>query len=163
MNNRARLAMAATTGLALALTLTACGSSSSSTASTSSAAASTAAASPAASSAASPSVVGGMTTCDNDTISKAVTALLANSSNGMKLDKIEALNCSDGWAAPAVTVSNAEGQGAMTETLIFQAEGQFWVPKDANAVCGTPGSDTTVRPSDAQVPADIWTMACTTN
>ena len=43
-----------------------------------------------------------------------------------------------------------------TETVVLQAEGQFWILKDRVEVCGT-------GPDDAEVPSSICEPACNTN
>lgn len=150
MNHHARLAASITAGLALATALAGCSSNSSDAASSAPAASATA------------SMVGGMTTCDETTISTAIEESLTAAGEGGTLDSLDELQCGDGWAAAVATIGDGSGE-AITETLVFQAEGQFWVPKDRSSVCGTPGSDITVRPDDAQVPESVWTLACTTN
>jgi len=92
----------------------------------------------------------------------------AADSSGMKLDQISDLQCGDGWAAVGADVSSssatADPDTGITITLVFEQEGQFWVPKDRTAVCGTPSTaDPASRPDDAQVPASIWLAACNTN
>jgi hypothetical protein len=42
--------------------------------------------------------------------------------------------------------------------MIFEAEGQFWIPKSAADVCGTYGDGT--YPSDAMVPESLYDPAC---
>jgi maltose-binding protein MalE len=162
-------AVAATAALSIAV-LSACSSSSSSTA-----AASSAPASAAASAAPSGSAVGGMTTCDQATLApealKAAQAINAN--NTFETQSVE---CDNGWAvatgilgggageegAETDAESNSEGdaaapQGAPT-SFIFEAEGQFWIPKAAADVCGTING--TTYPSDAQIPGALFTAGC---
>lgn len=134
-----------TTGLVLAALVSGCSSSSTSEA------ASTAA-----------SMVGGMTTCDDATISKAIEESLTAAGEGGTLTSLDSLQCGDGWAAAEATIGDGAGED-VTETLVFQAEGQFWVPKDRGDVCGSVTGAATARPDDAQVPAAIWDLACATN
>lgn len=113
---------------------------------------------------ASASMVGGMTTCDDATITQAINDVVGVDDSGVAVvPPLVALECADGWAAAEATVSNGADDGGITETFIFEAEGQFWIPKDPAAVCGTLGDDMTVRPDDAQVPEGAWALACTTN
>ena len=46
------------------------------------------------------------------------------------------------------------GKSQYTATLVFEAEGQFWIPQDRQKVCKSPGN---------QVPAAIYQDACNTN
>jgi hypothetical protein len=64
----------------------------------------------------------------------------------------DSFKCADGWAYAFVNVGSGEEQ--YTATLVFEAEGQFWVPKDRAKVCNAPGD---------QVPASIYQDACETN
>lgn len=132
------------------------------TAACSSSSGSSSAASSAASPAASSSMVGGMATCDDTTITAEIEKELEAAGEGVKLWGLDGLNCADGWATVQPTVGKTEGE-AVTETVIFQAEGQFWIPKNAMDVCGTQGDDPSVRPADAQVPEAIYAEACGTN
>lgn len=148
MSQRARITIAISTGLLLTAAVAGCSSSSTSE---------TSAATPAASG----SMVGGTTTCDNATISAAIEESLTADGEGGTLTSLDNLECGDGWAAAEATVGDGGGND-VTETLVFQAEGQFWVPADRASVCGTIGDDG-ARPDDAQVPASIWDLACATN
>ena len=48
--------------------------------------------------------------------------------------------------------------GAPT-SFIFEQEGQFWIPKDKSAVCGT-NPTTTTPPADAVIPAALFLAGC---
>ena len=94
--------------------------------------------------------IGGMTTCDQATIEKAA----ADFSEANKYAKStlvpedgQLFHCADGWATAAVDT------GTTTMTVIWQAEGQFWIPKDAAKVC----------PEPSPVPKAIYDLACKTN
>lgn len=160
-------AVAATAALSIA-GLSACSSSSTSTAAASSAPASAAAST-------EPSMVGGMTTCDAATLGpealKAAQAINANNTF-----ETQDVACDNGWAvvtgilgggeegAEMDAESNAEGdnasaapQGAPT-SFIFEAEGQFWIPKAAADVCGTMSG--TTYPADAMIPEALFTAGC---
>jgi len=109
-----------------------------------------------------PEAVGGMTECTMDALAgpadEAAKALGAD--NAYALDGVD---CSDGWAVTSGTLG-AEGSdmGAPT-TFIFQAEGQFWIPKTQDQVCGTPNADEPdAVPADAEIPADLYTVGCLT-
>ena len=90
-----------------------------------------------------PPAVGGTVKCDEASISKALEGV-----DG--LVGIEDYACADGWAYAFVDTDE------YTETVVLQAEGQFWILKDRVDVCGT-------GPDDAEVPASIWEPACNTN
>lgn len=112
------------------------------------------------SSSSSPSAVGGMTTCDEPTLTSAVQkAYPDNSYANLKV------SCADGWAAVTVDQSASKDMAnAINVTYVFEAEGQFWIPKDRAAVCGTIDTNApATRPADAQVPEAIWATACNTN
>ena len=109
-----------------------------------------------------PEAVGGMTECTMDALATpaqdAATALGAD--NVYTLDSVD---CSDGWAVTS-GILGAEGsdQGAPT-TFIFQAEGQFWIPKTQAQVCGTPNADDpTAVPDDAEIPSALYEAGCLT-
>jgi hypothetical protein len=107
--------------------------------------------------------VGGMTTCDEATISASVDDVLATEGQGNKLFSLDGLECADGWAVAFPTVGPEEGN-AVTITTIFEAEGQFWVLKDPTEVCGTYNmDDSAAYPSDALIPESLYQAGCQTN
>lgn len=114
---------------------------------------------------ATPSLIGGTTTCDEATITEAATG--AAEAGGEKLVSLDDFQCADGWAVADATVGPTDGstEGEVTVTMVFEAEGQFWIPKDRGDVCGTIDSSTATPayPTDAQVPEAIWPAACLTN
>ena len=59
--------------------------------------------------------------------------------------------CADGWAVGFVNVGT--GMEEITTTVVWQAEGQFWVPQDRGKVC----------PKPSKVPAAIYDLACNSN
>ena len=59
--------------------------------------------------------------------------------------------CADGWAVAFPNVGPAAEE--VTITLVFEAEGQFWVEKDRGKVCG----------KDSPVPQKLYKAACQTN
>lgn len=122
-----------------AAVLVGCGSSSDTAASTD-AAATTASTSP---------KVGGTVACDAASIT---TAAKSADDAPVALAEPNSFKCADGWAYAFVNVGSGEEQ--YTATLVFEAEGQFWVPKDRAKVCNAPGD---------QVPAAIYQDACETN
>lgn len=95
-------------------------------------------------------IVTGVATCDTASIGKAVAAAgKAEKTNAVLAP--DGLRCAKGWAAAAVDVGT--GDNAVTETMVFQAEGQFWVPQDRTNVC----------PKPSPVPAAIYQIACESN
>ena len=119
----------------------------------------------AASAAASP--IGGMTTCDKAALDSSVqaAAVALGADNVFTIDTVE---CASGWAVVTGILGAADApadgpQGAPT-SLIFEAEGQFWIPKAVADVCGTPWPNTsgTDAPADALIPADLYATACLT-
>ena len=113
---------------------------------------------------ASPSLMGGMAACDEAALADTAEGAIAPDE---KVESIDAFGCADGWAYAFVSVGPADGSGTggYTMTMIFEAEGQFWVPKDAMDVCGSAstGSSQPVAPGDSLVPASIWQDACWSN
>ena len=109
-------------------------------------------------------MVGGMTECTTEAVQpfvdEAVLALATDGSsdNAMPIDDLQ---CADGWAVVNGVLgpkdAPADGpQGAPTK-FIFQAEGQFWILKNQEQVCGTGGENYS---TDAQVPEAIYADAC---
>lgn len=95
--------------------------------------------------------VGGASKCDQASISKAVEGT-QSSEGAVTLATADSFGCADGWAYAYVNVGTGENQ--YTATQVFEAEGQFWIPKDREKVCKSPGD---------QVPAAIYEDACNTN
>lgn len=95
--------------------------------------------------------VGGASKCDQASISKAVTGT-STKEGPVTLATSTSFKCADGWAYAFVNVGTGKTQ--YTATLVFEAEGQFWIPKDRQKVCKSPGD---------QVPAAIYEDACNTN
>ena len=119
----------------------------------------------AASATASP--IGGMTTCDKAALDSSVqaAAVALGADNVFTIDTVE---CASGWAVVTGILGAADApadgpQGAPT-SLIFEAEGQFWIPKAVADVCGTPWPNTsgTDAPADALIPAGLYATACLT-
>lgn len=105
-------------------------------------------------------MVGGMVTCTQNQFANTIEAGL---SKGTVLVSVDKFACADGWAYAYATTGDGKGHD-IVQTFVFEAEGQFWIPKSRNAVCGTinPAAPAT-RPANSQVPAAIWTQACNTN
>ena len=88
--------------------------------------------------------VGGTVKCDKESL----TAAAKNSVD--KFVSLEDWTCDQGWAVAFVETEDYE------ETVVFEAEGQFWILKDGKDVCGT-------GPDDATIPSSLYDPGCTTN
>lgn len=107
--------------------------------------------------------VGGMAVCDEATLSAAISENLVATGSEASLLSLDGFTCLDGWATTFPTIGT-DAETAITETLVFQAEGEFWILKDRSEVCGTIDmNDPTAYPADSQVPEGIWQDACQTN
>ena len=102
-------------------------------------------------------MVGGMTECTNEIINAEAQKVVESegADNEWYPDSVQ---CSDGWAVAFGTLGDAgqspeDAMGAPTN-IIFQAEGQFWIPKDQANVCGT--YEDGDYPSDAEIPEDLY-------
>lgn len=112
------------------------------------------------SSSSEPEAVGGMTECTNEALATpaqdAATALGADN-----VYTIDSLECADGWAVTGgLLASSADPETGAPTSFIFQAEGQFWIPKTQEQVCGTYDADT--YPADAEIPEALYTAGCLT-
>ena len=96
-------------------------------------------------------MVGGMAECTDAAMTTAVESVITDAGFS-----ITGYKCEDGWAY--VSTDPAEGEMGAPRMLIFQAEGQFWIPKEAAEVCGTYSDGT--YPADAQVPESLYDPAC---
>ena len=153
--NITRIGGLAAATLCSAALLAGCGSSSSSadtsSADTTTTAAATTAAATTAAATTTDQKVGGTATCDQASISKAVEAT-GTAKEPNTLATPTSFECSDGWAY--AYVNSGTGDAQYTGTTVFEAEGQFWIPKDRQKVCISPGN---------QVPKAIYQPACETN
>jgi len=93
--------------------------------------------------------VGGTATCDAASL---VEAAQGADPNVTGLDDPNAFKCADGWAY--ASVDTEDESSAYAEVVVFEAEGQFWVPKDRAEVCKAPGD---------QVPESLYQAACETS
>ena len=87
----------------------------------------------------------------------------------MVVASIDSLDCSGDWAFATASLADAdadapasEGAEGMVDVFLLQRDGDIWVLKARETACGTvsPGGP---RPADAQVPADLWELACLTS
>ena len=142
-----------TAGLALlaAAGLTACGGTSTET--------TPAAGSVAASTTSTAPMVGGMTECTRDAIAPFATGA-AQAMGPDNVYTLSDLQCADGWAVTGGVLANKNNpdMGAPT-SFVFEQEGQFWVVKDKEKVCGT-NPTTTTAPADALIPAALFLPGC---
>ncbi len=101
--------------------------------------------------------VGGTVACDRDSIEQGVEAWSKAFGGGGNVDLPEgsgAFRCTEGWA---VAFPEAGPQAeAITVTVVLEAEGQFWIPKNRAEVCGN-------GPGDSEVPKSLYRDACQTN
>ena len=108
----------------------------------------------------SATMVGGMTECTNEAVSGEIDTALKASGSG--LVSLDSLQCADGWAVADIT-AGANEDDAIGDVMVLQAEGQFWVPVDRVAVCGTVEGAATAMPSDATIPASLFAAGCSTD
>ena len=106
-------------------------------------------------------MVGGMTECTDEIINAAAEefAVSLSADNAWYPNAVQ---CADGWAVASGMIGladpPADGPMGAPQTIIFEQEGQFWIPKQAQDVCGTIDGDT--YPSDAQVPEALFLAGC---
>ena len=97
------------------------------------------------------------TACDQPTIENTIDMFLHESE--MHITSFESLKCSGDWAYAKAAVMDAQ-DAATKETYLFQRTGVNWVLKAPETVCGSVTGDG-ARPVDTEVPADLWSQACT--
>ena len=95
--------------------------------------------------------VGGMAECTDATMAEAVNADPAFANY-----VVTGYKCDSGWAY--ASADPAEGETGAPAMMIFEAEGQFWIPKAAADVCGTYTDGT--FPADAVIPEALYDPAC---
>ena len=106
-----------------------------------------------------------MTECTKEAVQPAVDQA-AKAMGADNVMTIEDLQCADGWAVASGILGTAaqagatDGPAGAPTQFIFEAEGQFWIPKAAADVCGTPFPPTgETAPADAMIPASLFS-AC---
>lgn len=102
-------------------------------------------------------IVTGSAECDRDSIQEAVRSWADAFGAGEETELPEgpdSFRCADGWAV-AFPETGPKGT-AVTVTAVFEAEGQFWVPKDRSEVCGD-------KSDSSEVPDSLYREACQTN
>lgn len=106
-------------------------------------------------------MVGGMTECTDEIVNAAAEeyAVSLSADNAWYPDTVQ---CADGWAVASgmIGLADAPEDGPMgaPQSIIFEQEGQFWIPKEKQDVCGTIDGDT--YPGDAQVPEALFLAGC---
>ncbi len=95
----------------------------------------------------------GSATCTKAEIEKAVSDLSSADypNAALATGGGPSYKCADGWAVGFVDVG--EGMEQYTATVVWQAEGQFWVPQGRGKVC----------PKPSQIPSAIYDLACNSN
>lgn len=101
-------------------------------------------------------IVTGSAKCDQASIKDALKAWSKANGGGKATlpDASGSYRCADGWAVAFPNVGSGEAE--VTVTAVFEAEGQFWIPKDRTQVCGK-------DKADSEVPASLYRDACQTN
>ena len=103
-------------------------------------------------------MVGGMTECTDEIINAEAEKVVDTNSGGENVWSPGSVECADGWAAAfgSIDMKDApeDGPQGAPASLIFEQEGQFWIPKDAADVCGTYTDGT--YPSDAEIPEALY-------
>lgn len=104
-------------------------------------------------------MVGGMTECTREALAEPASQA-AQALGPDNLYTVEDLSCADGWAVTSGLLASKDNpqMGAPT-SFVFEQEGQFWIPKDKAAVCGT-NPTTTTPPADAVIPAALFLAGC---
>ena len=85
----------------------------------------------------------------------------------MELVAVNDLQCSGEWswvrarvAGPSASDTEGGTETPMSVDYIFQRDGDILILKSAETVCGTFAAGA-VRPPDALLPQDLWSLACT--
>ena len=92
--------------------------------------------------------------CDQAGIQDTITHIVNEAA--LQFGEFEELACSGDWAFARATI---EGDGGGSQSFVFQRQGEDWVLKAPEIVCGTI-TDPSLRPADAEIPAEIWPAAC---
>lgn len=95
--------------------------------------------------------VGGMAECSDAAMAEAV-----NADPAFATYVVTGYKCEGGWAY--ASADPAEGETGAPAMMIFEAEGQFWIPKAAADVCGTYTDGTYA--ADAMIPEALYDPAC---
>lgn len=93
--------------------------------------------------------------CDQVGIQDTITHIVNEAA--LQFGAFEELACSGDWTFARASI---DGDGGGSQSFVFQRQGEEWILKAPEIVCGTIGTDPSVRPADAEIPADIWPAAC---
>ena len=93
--------------------------------------------------------------CDAAGVQETITHIVNEAA--LQFGQYEELACSGNWTFAQAVI---EGEGGGSQSFVFQQQGDEWVLKAPELVCGTVGTDASVRPDDAELPADLWPTAC---
>lgn len=93
--------------------------------------------------------------CDAAGIQETITGIVNEAA--LQFGEFEELACTGDWAFARASI---EGDGGSSQPFVFMRQGDEWILKAPEIVCGTVGADPAARPADAEVPADIWPAAC---
>jgi len=101
-------------------------------------------------------IVTGSAKCDEASIQDALMSWSRANGGGKATlpDVSGSYQCADGWAVAFPNVGSGEAE--VTVTAVFEAEGQFWIPKVRAKVCGKSAAQ-------SEVPASLYKAACQTN
>lgn len=101
-------------------------------------------------------IVTGSAKCDQASLEKAVRSWAKAEGDGEATlpQNPKSYSCADGWAVAFPNVGTGEAE--VTVTAVFEAEGQFWIPKDRTQVCGN-------NAAQSEVPSSLFQEACRTN
>jgi hypothetical protein len=103
-------------------------------------------------------MVGGMTDCTFEAVGEAAEQYAESLGDGNEYG-LDNLECADGWAVTSGILGDGSGQGAPA-SFIFEAEGQFWVPRAQVDACGTYEDGS--YPADAAIPEELYEIGCLT-
>jgi hypothetical protein len=101
-------------------------------------------------------IVTGSAKCDQASMEAAVKSW-AKANGGGKATLpagSDSYRCADGWAVAFPNVGSGEAE--VTVTAVFEAEGQFWIPKNRTQVCVNTAAQ-------SEVPTSLYKAACQTN
>ena len=99
--------------------------------------------------------VGGMTDCELGTVQAAADQAAEALGAGNTFD-IFMFTCEDGWLVVEGDLTAEGDSTSAPTTFLFEAEGQFWVPKDLAEICVSEDPDDPAsRPGDAFLPVPL--------
>lgn len=102
----------------------------------------------------------GSPACDSETLLAAANANVTDEED--KASAMNGVACDGDFAVGFATIGSGESEIEVTD--VFQAVNGAWTVVDRGTVCGTISEDAPAeRPGDAQVPEAIWVNACNTN